>query len=191
MQTFTEPKGKPRKNKRWLLALTCIILLSGIVYFNFHRLWVTYNYLFKIEHFKPGDKLYLVYPKRGFTLMRLVRPLTETDVDKMQASDEDKALLKAQIDPYLKPCLILTNDYLTTDAKNHYAATFISHDIMYMMDMDKKLALTNAFTIKPAEGSLNHDSYELANPYLPKGYTYANNIYYLPATSFLATPLNK
>jgi hypothetical protein len=182
MNTFTAPPtSKSQKRKSWLIALACIVLLSGLVYFNLNRLYVTYEYLFKLEHFSSGDKLYLVRPEHAFDLMRLVRPLTEDEIDKMDISDAEKAVLNLKIASGLKPYLLYTRDYITADAKHSFVAYYISHDVMHTMTMEKTLVLTNVFAIKPTKSSLNlytSDSWG-ENTKIPKGYTYANDTYYI------------
>jgi len=96
-------KPYKRKNTGWIAGLIIIITIITLVIFNWDWLHARFTYISK-PGFKSGDKLYatpdLFDDKAKMTSMlvlRLVRPMNETDIDLMNISPEKKEALKKQV----------------------------------------------------------------------------------------------
>ncbi|NCD70787.1 hypothetical protein [Mucilaginibacter agri] len=185
-QTNSNP-GK--KNKGLLIGLIALIVLGGVALANFTSVKLTFEYLFQFDHFSSGDNVYIKSKffktdSASFKLCRLIRPMTEHDVDSLNLSSSAKAELKLKLNPSLKPYLISTHDEVAVGRKQHLIGTYISHEMLELRLQDQH-AVLNFYTIHPTEQALKIDSYYLKYPDLPAGYTWANNTYYI-APMFLS-----
>jgi hypothetical protein len=177
-----------------LIAFICIIAASIFVFKN-ERAYATYLYLFKYEHFSPGDKLYYRFAKglKGssdvFKLYRSIRPINEHDIDSMETDPETRAKIKLTIDHTLQPYLIESPDELTIPAPGSFIGNYITHEIKRVRFHGGLMGFDNMYSLSPNTNNLKIDTYSLNYPDLPKGYVWADNIYYLPGIIFSKEPV--
>ncbi|WP_158824732.1 hypothetical protein [Mucilaginibacter lacusdianchii] len=178
MQTFTEPKSKPRIYKGLIITISCLLLLSALIYFNLNKAYLAYYYVFEMPHLNTNDKLYVERSNVGYNLMKLIRPMTDTEIDEMYISDEEKADLKLKRDPSMEPYLYHVMDNVTAKSTKDAVAIYQSHEILNVMTDKHELVLINVFAVKPIKAALEIPDFTFDRYKLPEGYTYASNVYY-------------
>lgn len=176
MKNIPYPNTKKNKFKAIIIGFSVILLLI-VAYFNQNLLYVTYAYLFKMDSFNKGDKVYTVQ-HAGFHLSRLIRPITQNDIDTMQVSDTEKLRLQLSLDNSLKPYAIDVERYASAKGKTNYIGTYLEHRFLWTLADNKKRVLSNMIAVKVSEKFPLYEGYS-DNEALPKGYTWADGNYYL------------
>jgi len=197
--TSNKVQGPTESNKRkgyrlWVITCLCIVIALVAGYLNYNYLYMVYMYNFKLTSYKPGDKVYVSqqYYDNGnldaLAALRLIRPLTMTDIAKMNVSSEKKEHLKSIIDPSLKTYAKITIGYFSLDSvtksKSGYIGNYLDKKILDVQYTDKsrKILLPDVvYVIKPNEMVFSRDEsyyYQV----IPENYTLADsNIYVTPA----------
>ena len=181
MQDKPYPNTKNNKIKAIIIGFSAMLLLAIVGYFNQNLVYTGYYYLFKTDSFSAGDKMYSPYRKK-IQLWRLIRPINKDDIDTMQISDTEKLRWQLGLDDSLKPYIINVGDYVSVSDKSSYIGTYIDHEFARAIAYDtKKMGFVNVFSLKPDKGKLHKNEYVLEDERVPKDYTWANNLYYVPA----------
>ncbi|OKS84848.1 hypothetical protein [Mucilaginibacter polytrichastri] len=175
------------KNKGLIIAIICIAIIGLIVSLNWHQLRAQYH-LLTGHQFKAGDKLYAT-PKifegdpknNSVILMRLVRPLTVADIDKMNINAAKKEVLKKNIDPQAQSYLIYggeSADYQRfNEAHTAFAGKYLGKAVLNFRNVtDKKLVPETFCIIEPNEDVMIGKYLHLAT--IPENYTWADNTFY-------------
>ena len=176
MQDQDLSPARKKKSKGLIIGVLIIFLIGIVAYFNFEIIYTVYHYTFKVDSFKTGDKMY-ANDHVAINLCRLIRPLTKDDIDTMQVSDTEKLRLQLNLDDSLKPYMINSGDYISTAGNSNYIGTYIQHEFATFAYQVKKRVYDNVFVIKPNNSMLEHSDYGAEA--MPKGYTWANNAYYV------------
>ncbi len=173
----------------WLIVLVITIIL-GVTGFIFKRDIKVKYYNLTNNHFKRGDKVYVDkeifgYEHNHYNFYRLIRPISQQDIEDMTIDKLEKSTLKNLIDPSLKPYLIRTEMSISSDTLNKYRSTYIGtylyHKALNFKNYDTgKLFEDNAYAIEP-EQHYTVTSISPDDDVLPKGYTWADKSMYLPA----------
>ena len=185
----------PQRNtkRKWgIIMLSSIIIISVIGYLNKDWLYSGYYYVFKYDHFEKGDAVYISpdYFKdtnsNGVELLRLIRPLNNSEVDQLPSlSNDEKTLIKLSLinsKTYLiAPHIDILKKYLVAN-KTYKIGTYVKKDMVHipMIDGNGKpvIILGLFYAILPDKQVIYTDP----NPYLkdmPKYYTWANNTLYV------------
>lgn len=177
--TTKQPNAKPNNGrKKWLIGGAIILLAGILIAVNFTTVRIYYNYLFKAAHFNKGDKIYLQKIKlpdgdyfRGAMLYRMVKPLNEREIDTLEITDRQKAVLKAKIDASAKPYLFRTGQGVNIKGKSGFLGIYEGQQMCTLKLGNKSF---NGIFYK-----IDNFTPELAGRLLPDGYTYADNVYYI------------
>ena len=172
-------QSKSKRHKSWLVSISIVILIFIIGYLNFNKVYVAYAYLFKIDHFNAGDKMY-ANQNGAIGLCRIIRPLTDADIDTMQVSDTEKLRLQLSLKDLPGPYFINVEDYVSTVEKSNYIGKYIGHEFLKTIATNKKMVIVNMLAFKPNAKAIG--TTDIIHEFkLPHGYTWANNTYYLYA----------
>ena len=131
--------------------------------------------------FNKGDSIYI---KHNFceTLYRLVRPLKEHDIDKMDISDTEKDALKLKLNPLAKSYLIVTGNCVSTTVNSKSIGQFIEQEKLTIHNPNNNTFHESTFYIvHPNKANLTIGEPYSKEPGLPEGYTWANHNYYMSA----------
>jgi len=190
-----QPQGTVTKSKFWLISfaiLAVIVVIAAILTFTNERAKAYCVYAFKDDHFSKGDKMYSTLPPEKYrkapmslALYRLIRPITEHDIDSIESDSEKKDSLKLKINPLLEPYLIETHDRTTIAPPSYFTGNYLGSGVQRIKYYDSpQITYTVVDAIVP--GSLSIDNSDPTVP--PEGYIWANNTYYCPAHGMKNAP---
>ncbi|RYU85628.1 hypothetical protein EWM62_03755 [Mucilaginibacter terrigena] len=191
MQTATQvtpeqvKKPKSRKKSTIIISVTGIVLLiiAATAFYNWDYLQL-YYWNARYNKLNPGNKLYerpdWVKDTLDVDLFRLIRPITDKDIDDQQLTELEKDIAKKVLISSTKTYLHRTSWHISADKliklKSAYIGTYQGSDIMD--DFISGKTFTGLyFIINPNEKVLGKDKYEFHK--LPKGYTWANGPFYV------------
>lgn len=170
--------------KKVILAFTaCAIAITIFVVNNYGYVFVQY-YKYLFAGFKPGDKVYLDEKlidrkSHGTSIYRLVRPLTEKEIDAMYLFADETAKAKSYLNPGSKPYVcnvhVLISFQKLRQQKSGLIGVFLSQHLLATKDLDEKDVTGLFYVIK-----LNNAVLDTLPEPLPKGYTLADSLIYIP-----------
>ncbi|MFD1255709.1 hypothetical protein ACFQ3S_02790 [Mucilaginibacter terrae] len=174
------------KKNKILFPIISIIVLSVLgYYFRWHVNAFYYNLTH--NHFKMGDKMYAsdeLFKDKNSTavfLYRIVRPLTEKDIDKLSIDDYEKILKKKTLNPTAKPYVINVNKYFAESdligVKSAYIGLYQGREVLDIKIGDQ-IVFSNFYKIEPYKKVFSDTNYDGE---LPKNYTWTNNQLYILA----------
>jgi hypothetical protein len=177
--TTKQPNAKPNNGrKKWLIGGAIILLAGILIAVNFTTVKLYCAYVFKCPHFSKGDRIYLKKTKlpdgdyfRGLILFRMIKPLNEREIDTLEITDRQKAVLKAKIDPSAQPYLFETGQGVNIRDKSGFLGIYEGQRMCTARFGDK--------SFRYMFYKIDNFTPELAGRELPEGYTYADNIYYV------------
>lgn len=137
-------KPKNKKNKGWIIALILLLILASVGYglYLSNKLYLrayyqAYTYNRNHNSFKRGNKMYLVdflvdttsakkFARYNENLYRMIRPLNYDEIDAMDATLAEKALIKKDLSSK-KPYMFESAWAISTDSLCKYKSAFISY----------------------------------------------------------------
>lgn len=157
-----------------------IWLLSQIMNAGYDKTWTTVKEGDKIYYnFEPGDTVF-----KNFIPQILIRPINQSDIEKMPMVEWKKKKLINELDTNLKPLLIGAKIAFTRDSLYKYNTAYIG--IFIKKDSIKNLKLGDC-----AAGAMGDYWYTIKldtthvdccyESTIPNGYVLADKNYYVPA----------
>lgn len=191
-----QQKSIKKKLNVWIITLICLIVLGGgsFTWYWFNKP-LFYAYYYDILHnpYKPGDKMYLKeflvntasakdFSRYNMRIYRLARPLNSDEVDQMNISLAEKALIKKDLSskkPYMAEC----GWAISTDTLCKYKSAFVSNYTESKIENayfgDNEYMPMVFFAVHPIQKALIRESYAGA----PSGYVFDNNLpFYIDAS---------
>lgn len=181
--------------KKYIIAIIGLCLTGAVIigYLNYNYLYMVHAYFFKLNNFNAGDQLYVsqqYYDDKDVSVLgalRLIRPLTIADIEKMNISAEKKSHLRSITDKSLKTYACLMIGYFSLDSvsksRSGLIGTYIDKKIVDVQYTDKsrKVLLPDVvYVIKPNENVFNRERFYYGGV-IPENYTLADsNIYVTP-----------
>lgn len=134
--------------------------------------------MFKAKHFSKGDKIYLQKTQttdgdyiRGVLLYRMIKPLNEREIDTLEITDRQKAILKAKINPTAQPYIFRTGQGVKIKDKSGFLGIYEGQQMCTAKFGDKNFHYMYY--------KIDSFTPELSGRELPEGYTYADDVYYI------------
>jgi len=184
-----DKKSGFRKYKVLMILGTCLAIAIGLLLYN--RTYLTLYYIdLKYNPFHVNDKLYAnewyinkksKYGSYNLDLYRKIRPLNNDDIDAMNISLAEKALIKSNLSTSNKPALTECAWSISSDSLRKYKTACIGNytgSEILSIKIDKKYYPMLFFSITTNKKALLKKEYGSQNE-LPPGYVYDDGPFYV------------
>ncbi|MCJ8208666.1 hypothetical protein MUY27_03035 [Mucilaginibacter sp. RS28] len=177
----------PKKRRINIFIISILIAaIVGTIVVNYDWLKAYYAYVFKYEHFHKQDNVFVKrvpgneHTLTGILVCRLIKPLSEEEIDTMTTNKEEKTKLKLNLKKnFVGNYVITTNEYISEFAQSTPVGNYVDHVILKTKDDQNNWVWENFAIVQPVKKALEDNDNYHPKTVLPSGYTYADSKYYV------------